>query len=246
MSKKVVNKKIIVVTNFKNQTEAELGKTFNKLQNGGATNAPAGLVLNPTPAAVETQITARNNLFITRSGLQAQLKQNTEDIHKADTALKNVFTDQWATQIQNFGGITVNQIKGMAFGIKGLDGTGITVADTQKTASSAPVIIKIDTDVHGQHTLHIHNNITGKIGHPKDVLRVDIYAQNGGTAPANLAALIANGGGWMGTAKRGKYINPFVVTAANKNTVEYYIAVYILKATKKPAAQSNVENAVIE
>jgi hypothetical protein len=248
MSKKVLTKKIIVTTNFSHLSEAALGTTFSKLQNGGATNSPAGLVLSPTPAAVLTQINARNGLFTTRSGLQAQLKQNTEDIGKADTALKTLFTDQWATQIQNFGGITVNQVKGLGFGSKGID-TGhaaTSVADTARTASSAPVIIKIDTDVHGQHTLHIHNNITGKIGHPKDVLRIDLYAQNGGTAPANLAALIANGGGWLGTAKRGKYINPFIVTATNKNTVEYYIAVYIEKATKKPAAQSNVENAVIE
>ena len=62
----------------------------------------------------------------------------------------------------------------------------------------------------------MHNNITGKIGHPKDVLRVDIYAQTGGTAPANLAALVTNGGGWLGTTKRGKYINQFTVTAANQ------------------------------
>jgi len=53
MSKKVVNKKIIVVTNFNNQTEAALGNTFNKYQNGGATNAPPGLTLSPTPAAVQ-------------------------------------------------------------------------------------------------------------------------------------------------------------------------------------------------
>ena len=246
MCAKVVDKKIIVTTNFDHQTETELGKSFNKLQNGGATNAPTGLTLNPTAASVATKLTARTALITTRSGLEAQLKQNTKDIHKADSDLKTIFTDNWATQIQNFTGITVNQILGMGFGVKGLEPSGPLVMDTAKTATSAPVIIRIETDIKGQHTIHIHNNVTGKIGHPKDVERIDIYGQTGGTAPASLAALIANGGGWLGTAKRGKYVNQFAVSAANQGKSEFYIAVYILKATKKPAAQSVVESATIE
>jgi hypothetical protein len=246
MSPKVTDKKTIVTTNFEGQTETELGKSFNKLQNGGATNAPTGLTLNPTPAQVLTKITARTGLITTRSGLEAQLKQNTKDIHTADSGLKAIFTDQWASEIQSFPGITVNQILGMGFGVKGLEPQGLLVMDAAKTATSAPVIIRIETDIKGQHSLHIHNNITGKIGHPKDVLRIDIYGQTGGNAPANLAALIANGGGWMGTAKRGKYVNQFTVTAANQGKIEFYIAVYIMKATKKPAAQSVVESATIE
>ena len=126
MSQKVVDKKIIVTTNFEHLPETELGKSFNKLQNGGATNAPAGLALNPTPAAVATKLTTRTGLITTRSGLESQLKQNTKDIHKADSDMKTIFTDQWASQIQNFPGITVNQILGMGFGVKGLEtpGTG--------------------------------------------------------------------------------------------------------------------------
>jgi hypothetical protein len=246
MSKKVIDKKIIVVPNLSHESEAELGKSYIKLQNGVATNAPVGLVVNPTAAAVLTKINARAGLFTVRSGLEAQLKQNTEDIHSADKALKLIFTDEWANQIQNFPGITVNQILGMGFGVKGYVTPGPLVIDTAKTAESAPVIIRVDTDVKGQHTIHVHNNITGKIGHPKEVLRVDIYAQTAGTAPANLAALIANGGGWLGTAKRGKYVNQFTVSAANLGKTEFYIAVYIMKATKKPAAQSVAESATIE
>ena len=203
MSKKVISKKIIVTTNFGRLTENALSKAFNKLQNGVANNAPAGLTVSPTTAAVKTQIDARNDLFIVRSGLEAQLKQNTEDIHSADVALKGIFTDQWAAQVQNFPGITVNQIKGMAFGIKGLDNSH---ADT----------------------------------------RVDVYGQTGGTEPDNLAALVANGGGWLGTAVKGKYLNRLTVNTNTKNQPEFYIAVYIDKLTKKPAAQSNVESENIE
>ena len=243
---KVVNKKIIPTTNFNNKTETELGIAYNKLQNGVATNAPTGLSVNPTPANVLTQIANRTTLLTQRSSLEAQLKQNTTNIQSADTALKTIFTDQWASQIQNFAGITVAQIKGMGFGVKGLDSQSTTVDEASKNASSAPVIIKVDTDVKGQHTIHVHNNITGKIAFPKDVLRIDIYAQTGGVAPNNLATLITNGGGWLGTAKRGKYVNQFTVTPANLDKPEYYIAVYIDKSTKKPAAQSTVESASIE
>ena len=246
MSRKVINKKIVVVTNFNNQTENELTTSYIKLQNGVATNAPTGLTVSPITTDVENKIIARNDLFTTRSNLHALLKQNTENIHEADSDLKTIFTSQWASQIQNFPGITVNQIIGMGFGIKGLGSGSLTVADTAKTAASAPVIIRIDTEVKGQHILHIHNNISGKIGHPKDVERIDIYGQTGGAAPANLAALITNGGGWLGTARRGKYINEFVVTSENAGKPEYYIAVYIDKIKKKPAAQSVAESAVIE
>ena len=246
MSTKVVNKKIIPAANLDHLPEADLSIAYNRLQNGVATNSPTGLTVNPTPANVLIQINSRTTLLTQRSSLEAQLKQNTTNIHSADTALKTIFANQWASQIQNFAGITVAQVKGMGYGVKGLESPVATVEDTSKNASSAPVIIKIDTEVKGQHALHIHNNITGKIGIPKDVLRIDIYGQTGGTAPTNLASLITNGGGWLGTAKRGKYINQFTVTPANLDKPEYYIAVYIDKATKKPAAQSTVESASIE
>ena len=54
--------------------------------------------------------------------------------------------------------------------------------------------------------LHIHNNITGKRKLPAGMLRVDIYGYTGaaGLVIADLAALIALGGGYLGEASRGK------------------------------------------
>jgi hypothetical protein len=247
-SKKVVNKKIVVTSNLNNLSETELEKSFDKLQTAAA-NAPGGLVLNPTPAAVLTQINARKALITDRENHLALAKQDTENIGKADTTLKNIFTSQWANQIQNFAGITVAQIKAMAYGVKGISGgtaETTSVMEMSKTVTSAPVIVKVDTDVIGEQIAHIHNNITGKRGHGKDILRVDVYAQYGGTLPANLAALQAAGGQLLGTAERGVYINPIVTTAANKNTNVYYIAVYVGKKTKKIVAQSVVFTAVIK
>ena len=247
MSKKVVNKKIIVTSNLDNQTEAELGKSFNKLETGAA-NAPGGLVLNPTQAQVLAKITARENLITDRANHLALAHQDTEDILKADTDLKNIFTSVWGNQIQNFTGITVGQIKAMAYGVKGIAGGAaqeISVMEMGKTKASAPVITKIDIDIVGEHIIHTHNNITGKRGHPKDVSEVDMYAKTGGTPPADLADLLANGGQLVGESERGVYIYEIPTTVA-KNTLIHYIAVYKGRKTKKPVAQSNVMSAKVK
>ncbi len=255
MAKKVLSRKLILTADFTGLTlEEKLTKQANmaKAQTNNPLLVPG---LNPTAAAVEADITALTDpisgLIHERGVIRAQEESLTLAINKAETAIKDIIVSQWMPQTQTaLTGTTNAEVNAalLLFGIKGQTSghTPVTVASLSKTASSAPVIVKIDIDVHGQHILHVHNNITGKIGHPKDVLRVDIYAQTGGTAPANLAALVTNGGGWLGTTKRGKYINQFTVTAANQGKVEYYIAVYIEKATKKPGAQSVPESAMIE
>jgi hypothetical protein len=92
--------------------------------------------------------------------------------------------------------------------------------------------------------LHIHNNITGKRRVPKGMLRVDVYGYTGaaGLVIADLAALIALGGGYLGEASRGKFVNAFT---ANAGKTEYYVAVYVDKKTKKPASQSPVASSII-
>lgn len=268
MSKKVVNKKIIVASNLDGKTEGELTTSFGKLQNGVATNAPSGLVTNPTPLVVAGMITDRNNFLLKKESLIAETKQNTEDIHTSDTGLKNVFTSQWATQIQNFGGITVNQIKGMGYGVKGIAGGAAETTSIDEMGrlgtTSAPVIVKIDTDVKNEHIIHTHNNLTGKRGHPKDVLEVDIYSKPGGAPPRNLADLLAKGGQLLGTSERGIYINLVVAipatpaipatgttpaipaTPGNIGEPIHYIAIYKGRKTKKTIAESNVMTAEIK
>ncbi|MHB8259835.1 MAG: hypothetical protein ACYDCN_08240 [Bacteroidia bacterium] len=106
--------------------------------------------------------------------------------------------------------------------------------------------MKIDTDVVGEHILHIHNNLTGKRGKPHDISEIDVYAQNGGVKPDNLAQLQANGGQKLdGVGKDGIFINVIPTTVASK-TVISYIVVYILKKTKKIVAQSGVITAVVK
>lgn len=259
MGKKVLNKKLILTADFHGLTaEEKLTKETNmaKAQVDNPTLVPT---LNPTATNVQASIALINDpstgLIHQREVLRGQEKALTLQINKGIHDIQNTIIDQWMPQTQTaltatpaLAAVAESNAAKLLFGVKGQTGGGnnLNLGSSQKTAESAPVITRIETNVKGQHTLHEHNNLTGKIGHPKDVLRIDVYGQTGGTAPANLAALIANGGGWLGTIKRGKYVNPFVVNATNKDKPEFYILVYIDKATKKPAAQSNVESAVIE
>ena len=249
-SKKVLNKKLILTADFTGLTlEEKLSKQTDmvKAQIANPTLVPG---LNPTATSLQTQIVAltdpNTGLIHQRSVLLAQVHALTAQINKAETTIKDIIVSQWMPQVQNALTGTANAISNAAlllFGIKGQTGGSTTGAGVmEKAADTAPVIAKIDNQ-HNKQTLHIHNNLTGKTGHPKNVLRVDVYGQTGGTAPTDLAGLIANGGGWLGTAKRGKFISP--LTTANAGKTEYYIAVYIDKETLKPIAYSTVASEAI-
>ncbi len=250
MAKKVLSKKLILTADFTGLTlEEKLSKQTDmvKAQIANPTLVPG---LNPTAANVQGQIVAvtdpNTGLIHQRSILLAQAHALTVQINKAEVTIKDIIVSQWMPQAQTALTGTPNAQSNAAlllFGIKGQTGGSTTGTGVmEKTIASAPVIVKID-NLHNQQTLHIHNNITGKIGHPKNVLRIDVYGQTGGTLPADLAALIANGGGWLGTAKHGKFVSP--LTTANAGKTEFYIAVYIDKVTLKPIAYSTVASEAI-
>jgi len=255
MAKKVLTKKLILTADFKDlDLEGRLEKETNmaKAQADYPSIVPG---LTPTTAVVQADIVAitdpHTGLLHQRAAAKALEESLTVQINNAEKAIRTIIVSEWMPETQSAitGNINAESYAAtLQFGIKGqtTGHTPVTVADLSKSVSSAPVIVRIDFSVHGQHIIHVHNNITGKIGHPTDVARVDIYGQTGGTAPTNLAALITNGGGWLGSCKRGKFINTFTVTAANQGKVEFYIAVYIEKATMKPGAQSVPESATIE
>ena len=254
-SKKVLNKKLILTADFQGKTQEEKLTKETDMVKAQIANPTLVPTLNPTAAAVQADIVAitdpNTGLIHQRAVLEAQTKALTLQINKGIEDLKNIIVDQWMPQTQTaltatpaLAAVAESNAALLLFGVKG-QATGhgtTTIANTARTAASAPVIAKID-NLHNQQTLHIHNNITGKIGHPKDILRVDVYGQTGGTQPADLAALIANGGGWLGTAKRGKFV--YTPTTANMGKTEYYIAVYIDKTTLKPIANSVVASEAI-
>ena len=258
MAKKVLSKKIILIANFQGLTlEEKLQKLTNMAlaQAGNPTLVPG---INPTVAAVQAEIALiddPNTGYIhQRAVSEALTKSLTLKINESEKAIQDIVMDDWMPQTQSAltatPALTLTAASNAAlllFGVKGVAGgaaQSTSVMDMAKNITSAPVIVKIDTDVAGEHILHIHNNLTGKRGHPKDV-EVDVYAQNGGTQPASLAALQAAGGQILGEAERGVYINQIPATVAS-NTIIWYIAVYKSEKTKKTVAQSVVAYAKVK
>jgi len=231
--KKLVKKMIIVLLLYGLALEEKLQKMFN-IATAHAANAALVTGLTPTPATILTKIAATRTLISNRDALLVQAKSITQEILDNETDLENTFVSEWATQTQNAGITEANALL-LGYSIKGKKEV------VPFPEGSAPLVSTIDINVHGQHTIHIKNNLSGKSGLPPGVLRMDVYGQTGGTAPADLAALIANGGGYLGTAGRGKYINKY--TVAKVGDVEYYIIVYVDKITKKPFAYSVVASA---
>jgi hypothetical protein len=245
MSKKVVNKKVILTAGFTGLTQDEILKRETDMAKAQVLNPTLVPGLTPTAASVQTQITAINDpntgLIHQLGVVRAQEKSLVGQIDAAINDIKDIITDDWMPQTQTAIAGDVTKAATLLFGVKGFS-TGhasTTVASTAKTVASAPVVVKIDV-IAGEQVLHIHNNITGKRGRPKGVKQIDVYAQTGGTAPTNLASLIANGGGYIGQAKDGKFVNTIAVTAANVGKIEYYIVVYVDSKTLKPSAYSTV------
>lgn len=240
-------KKLILALNFHGLGEAKTLKKQSDIALAHQANPTVVPGLNPAPATVLGMINTQSGYYTLRDSLIEQMKQVTEEIHKNGEAINDIFVDQWAPQTQVAIGTDASKAKLLGYGIKAHD-TGHTpvVAATEKNiiTVSHPVIVKIDVNEHGVHTIHIHNNNTGKRALPKGIKRVDIYGYTGaaGLVIADLAALIALGGGYLGEASRGKFVNTFT---ANTGKTEYYVAVYVDKKTKKPTTQSPVASGII-
>lgn len=87
-----------------------------------------------------------------------------------------------------------------------------------------------------QNNVTIYPNTTGIC-----YLRLGIKEQKEST-PNDLATLLANGGKFLGTAVRGKFISNF---PNGKGKEIFYIAVYVDKKTLKPVRQSVVADAMV-
>ncbi len=233
---KKLKKKLILVLAFRALT---LPEKLQKMMDIALAHIakPSYVTLNPLPAAVKTQIEAAQTLYTEREALLEQYKSKTQELHDVEDVLNNTYVDNWLTQTQAATGMTAARAKELGYKVKG---------DKEKVVlpeNSAPAISRISINVHGQHTLYFLNTLSGKVGLPEGVLRIDLYGQTGGTRPADLAALIANGGGYLGQASRGKFVYTFNVT--KPGDLEYYIAVYVDKTTKKPIRFSVVESGVL-
>ena len=232
-----MEKKVVVVADMGSLSDTDFA-TESDLKSQAMNDNP-GIVptISPTAAVVQSKAADMKKEMKDRDLLVSEAQQKTSNIEAMRKDLTNIFTSQWAFQIQDAVAGDEGKVEVLRFKVKGKTPAPPPEPD------SMPLVSKIDINVAGQHTLYLINSITHKKALPSGILRIDIYGQSGGTLPANLAELIANGGGYLGQAVGGKYVNVF--TDQKTGTVEYYIAVYVSSKTKNPFSYSKTARAVI-
>lgn len=238
----LIQKKVILTANMGGLTEVEKSNKEMQMATSHQTNIALVPGLNPAPTSVISMINAQNALFTERDNLREQMKQITAQIHANDVTITNIFVEQWPSQVKIAIGNDPVKAKLLGWGIKNFDSghipTGTALAK-EIVLASRPEIIRIDINVHVQQSIHIVNNISGKRRLPKGILRIDIYGQTGGTMPTDYSLM----GRPLGQSSRGKFVHTF--TLADVGKIQYYIAVYVDRKTKKPVAQSPVASAMI-
>jgi len=252
MAKKLV-KKQIVTANLTHLPENDKLVTIGDIAQALINNPTYVSGLTPTAASVQSSVTTAQTLITKRDNAKKLAEQYTQQVNDAISALETIVVSQWANQVQNATGMTADRIKTLNFGIKGIvTGHVSTTVATEKVIllESTPMISKIDRNTTGQHTLEVKDSISKKRKLPAGIKRIDLYGQTDGTQPTSLADLMANGGGYIGTFKRHKFVNVFpaaIITGSTskKGKPEFYIAVYIDKDTLKPTTQSPVVSALI-
>ncbi|MEI8203720.1 MAG: hypothetical protein WCH34_11940 [Bacteroidota bacterium] len=234
---KKLKKKLILVLNFAGLTVKQKIEKMTAIKTAHADNPTIVPNLLPTTTTVEDLITEVYGLFAEHDVVAGQLTTITSKINQKTDALVDIYVSKWATETQIAIAGDETLAKKLNYDIKG------DVAPSGKLEDTAPSIIEISNNKHGWHDLKIINIDSQKKRLPKGALRIDIYGQTGGTEPTDLASLIANGGGYLGEATKGKFRHEF--PSGNKGKTEFYIAVYISKKTKKPVSQSLVVGEII-
>ena len=230
-------KSFIVVPDVSKLTEEEFVVEIDLKSQAMEDNDTTVPGINPTPTVVKDKLQIVVGEMKDRELLRSDIKEKDENITTGIKEISDIMNNQWANQIQNALNITKGKVEALRFKVKG---TGEVIPLPE---GCVPLNDKIDLNIAGQHTLYFVDSIKHKRALPTGIARIDVYGQTGGTAPTNLIELIANGGGYLGEADRGKYKN--VLASGNKGKIEYYIAVYISKKTKKPFSYSIVFSAPI-
>lgn len=236
MTKKIV-KKMILVLRYGGLNELDKLKLLRKIQKANAVVPLVVPGLNPAAGAVGTMLDDAQGYLDSRTALELQIKQLTGQFHDKVDSVIDIYINKWMSQTLAVINNDPNVAKSLGWGVKNEIETQGQVKEYEL------VIVKVETNVHGQHTVHFLDGNSGKKALPPGVLRIDVYGQTGGTQPADLTALIANGGGYLGQATKAVFVE--VLPTGNTGKTEYYIGAYVGKKTKKPVAQSVVFGAPI-
>ena len=227
-----LNPKTIVTVLFKGLTFAEFLVKVKAMAQTLVTNSGLFPTLNPAPSSFQTEVNNLDTMETKEKNLIQQLKANTEAKKKQKKKVNDIAV-AYATQIQNTTGVTVENIKKVGFGVKGVD--DLQAPDEVLVSNSKPTIEEIDQNRHQEHTLTIHNDVTGKIGLPADAKHVDVYEFFGGAQPPTDIKKMT----YLGTASRGKFTNHFLPDQVGQ--VVWYIVVYV---PKKKGAVAEISKAV--
>ena len=229
-------KKLIVVVRLAGLTTADFMKSIRKKQQSVAASSLASGIV-PTPDEVKTKINKMQDSMDAHVILLKSAAEKVIEISEMRGDLTDIMADQWANYIQ-LNVTTVKEVKDLGFDSKG---------DKEKTPlsqESRPLISGIGTNVKGKHILNFINSLNEKKALPPGILRIDLYGLTGGdAAPTNLTDLMSKGGGCLGQVSKAKFI--YETPSSGSGKLEYYIAVYISKATLKPFSQSEVVSARI-
>jgi hypothetical protein len=234
---KLLDKKLIVTTNFKGLSQdALLDKMQAIVNNLAKYNADFP---NPSPPTAEVQAQL-DALWKVREEFQTLRKQQqalTQQQYQMLEALTTVFVNRWAPYVQQQADGDAAKVLETGFGIKGNeDGKGehslaATIAD------SYPLSHQIDTQIHLQHTLYFINSVTTRKAKPADADRIEIFEQISDTRPQSL-----NGMKYVGSTSKPVFINHFDASDAGKTV--YYAFRYV-NTQNKPGIESPIQSAII-
>ena len=171
------------------------------------------------PDNLVTEVGKLDALETKEDNLVQELKANTEAKEQQKQVVNDMIVDQVCTKVQNTPGVTVENIKLVGLGIKGVDDQQSEPAAT--ATNSHPVFGDIEY-APLTHTFNARNSVTGKFGLPAGVLYTEVREQIGGDQPTDYKKMDV-----VGRMIRGKFSNHF--NAADKGKDVYYFLIYVPK-----------------
>jgi hypothetical protein len=218
MTKKKLNKKLIVVANQQKLTESERIQNSKDKVNAQIEFPTIVSGIDPAPAAVQTILTGIDANVNKRNLLLEEAMGLTETINADLDKVNNIFVDKWAHQIQDSPGIDLGKVKQLKFYVKGIyDGQAEPVVKVSNSHPQLDDLIKVS---HLKHILNMVNSTTKKIALPEDAEGIEVYSFIGPTPPADYKDMK-----YLGTAEKGKFTVTF--TEEEMGRTIWYFAIYI-------------------
>jgi len=178
--------------------------------------------LDPNEGDFKLEVDALQTLMVAGDSLVAALKANTAATSKQRDKITGIMTDKYCNQIQNTPNITLENVKALGFGVKGVDDQ--QADDIALVSNSHPTIEELDNTRYLEIMLTIHNSKSGKIGLPEDGKRCDIFMKVGGDKPLDLKGMT-----YVGSSTRGHFHVHFTSDQLDQDV--WFIAVYVAKAS---------------